>query len=184
MRVSVTPLPLSIYCSIFFFFFIFNENGDWLTELEAIRHRWKAYIDRLYKAQNKPVSLELEDESRVEGDALGPGLITSEIEEAIRRLGRKKAEGCDDILAEFLHASRGEPLDQFIKLCKKINEEGVWLSDFKRSVLVPLKKKRNATRCEDFRRINLIFQATKVVLRIIKRRLTTKAKEFIENDQF
>ena len=86
---------------------ILNENGDLLTEPEAIKHRWKAYIKRLYNAQNKPPSLEPEDESRVDGDALEPGLIISEIEEEIRRLGRKKAEGCDDIPAEFLHALRG-----------------------------------------------------------------------------
>ena len=61
---------------------ILNENGDLLTEPEAIKHRWKAYIERFYNAQNKPVSLELEDKSRVDGDALGPGLITSEIQEA------------------------------------------------------------------------------------------------------
>ena len=58
-----------------------NENGDLLTESKTIKHRWKAYIERLYDAQNKPVSLELEDKSRVEGNALGFGLITSEIEE-------------------------------------------------------------------------------------------------------
>ena len=113
---------------------ILNKNGNLLTEPEAMKHRWKAYIECLYNAQNKPVSLELENESRVDGDALRLELINSEIEETIRRLGRKKAEGCDGIPAEFQHASRGEPLNQFIKLCNKIYEEGVWPSDFKRSV--------------------------------------------------
>ena len=80
-----------------------NENGELLTEPEAIKYRWKAYIERLYNAQNKPVSLELEDESRVDGDALGPRLITIEIKEAMGRLGRKKAEGSNGIPAKFLH---------------------------------------------------------------------------------
>ena len=78
---------------------ILNENGDLISEPEAIKHRWKAYIERHYNTQNKPVSLELKDESRVDGNSLGPGLITSEIEEALKRLGRKKAEGCDGIPA-------------------------------------------------------------------------------------
>ena len=80
---------------------ILNVKDDLLTEPETKKHRWKAYIERLYNAQNKPVSLELEDGSRVDGDALGTELLTSEIEEAMRRLGRKKAEGCDGILAEW-----------------------------------------------------------------------------------
>ena len=163
---------------------ILNENGDLLTKPKAIKHRWKAYIERLYNAQNKSVSLALEDESRIDGDALGPGLITSEIEKAMRRLGKKKAEGCDGIPAEFLQALRGEPLKQFIKLRKKIYEKGVWPSNFKKSVFVPLEKKRNATRCEDFKTIILIPHAARVVLRIIKRRLETKAEEFLGNDQF
>ena len=162
---------------------ILIKNGDWLAKPEAIKHRWKAYFERLHNAQNKPVSLELENKSRVDGDALGPGLITSEIEDAMERLGRKKAKGCEGIPAEFLHALRGEPLNQFIKLCKKSYEEGVWSSDFKRSVLEPLDKKRNATRCEDFKTISLKAHAAKVVLRIIKRRLETRAEEFLGNDQ-
>ena len=40
----------------------------------------------------------------------------------MRRLGRKKAEECDGIPAEFLHVLIGETLNQFEKLCKKINE--------------------------------------------------------------
>ena len=102
----------------------------------------------------------------------------------MKSLDRKKAEGCDGIPAEFLHPLLRKPLNQFIKLCKKIYKEGVWPSDFKRSVLVPLEKKRNATRCEDFRTISLILHATKVVLRIIKRRLETKVEEFLTNNQF
>ena len=121
---------------------ILNENGDLLTEPEAIKHRWKAYIERLYNTQNKPVSLELEDDSIVDGAALEPRLITSEIEKAMKRSGRNKTEGCDGIPAEFLYASSGEPLNQLIKLCKKTYEEEVWLSDFKGSVLVLLEKKR------------------------------------------
>ena len=85
------------------------KNGDWLTEPEAIKYRWIVYIERLYNAQNKPVSIELEDESRVDGDALGPGLITSEIGKTMKRLGRKKAKRWNGIPAEFLHTLRGEP---------------------------------------------------------------------------
>ena len=45
-------------------------------------------------------------------------------------------------------------------------------------------KKMNATRCKDFRTISLISHAAKMVLRIIKKRLETKAEQFLGNDQF
>ena len=82
-----------------------------LTELEAKKYRWKAYIERLYNAKNKPVSLELESESLLDRDALGPRIITSKIEEAMRKFGKEKAEVCDGIPAEFLQALRGETLN-------------------------------------------------------------------------
>ena len=86
-----------------------------------------------------------------------------------------KAEGLDGIPAEFIQSLRGEPKKMFIELCKKIYQEGVWPKDFLQSVLVPLEKKKNAVRCEDFRTISLISHASKVVLRILaKRKLTTR----------
>ena len=49
---------------------------------------------------------------------------------------------------------------------------------------VLMEKKRNTTRFEEFRTISLISHAAKVVLRKIKKRLETKAEEFLGNDQF
>ena len=62
----------------------------------------------------------------MDGDALEPGLITSEIEEAMKKLGRKKAEGCDGIPAESLHALRGEPLNQVIVQLTKTRALNLW----------------------------------------------------------
>ena len=95
-----------------------------------------------------------------------------------------KAEGLDGIPAEFIQSLRGKPKKIFTELCKKIHQEGVWLKDFLQSVLVPLEKKKNAVRCEDFRTISLISRASKVVLRILAKRLEKKAAEYLENDQF
>ena len=39
-------------------------------------------------------------------------------------------------------------------------KDGVWPEDFMRSILVPLKKKPNATCCEDHRTISLISHAS------------------------
>ena len=67
---------------------------------------------------------------------------------------------------------------------KDIYQGGVWPKDFLQSVLVPLEKKKNAFRCEDFRTISLISHASKVVLRILARRLEKKSEEYMGNDQF
>ena len=61
----------------------------------------------------------MKDELRVDRDALRPVLTTSEIEKAMRRLGRKEAEGCDGISAEFQYAFRKKPLNQLISCVGK-----------------------------------------------------------------
>src|SRR6218665_2538248 len=49
---------------------------------------------------------------------------------------------------------------------------------------LPIEKKANATECGDFRTISLIPHASKIVLKILTKRITTKAEEFLGKNQF
>ena len=63
-------------------------------------------------------------------------------------------------------------------------EIGEWPDDFNKSIVVLIEKKANATECGDFRTISLIPHASKVVLKILTRRITAKAEEFLGKNQF
>jgi len=69
----------------------------------------------------------------------------------------------DGIPAEFLISLRHEMKEKFVELCQLIYRDGVWPKDFLQSVMIPIEKKKNAVRCEDFRTISLISHASKVV---------------------
>ena len=61
---------------------------------------------------------------------------------------------------------------------------GSWPEDFLISIVIPLPKKDNATRCSNFRNISLIQHACKVILRVLTQRIEGKAKDCISGSQF
>src|SRR5580698_4570128 len=73
---------------------------------------------------------------------------------------------------------------ELVEMCKKMYEEGVWPEDFTRVAMIPIQKKSNAIDCEDHRTINLISHASKILLKILTKRIEAKAKAFIGQNQF
>ena len=60
----------------------------------------------------------------------------------------------------------------------------MWPEEFTKTIMIPLPKKQNAIECSDFRTISLIPHASKIMLRILTKRVQAKAEEFIGNSQF
>ena len=74
--------------------------------------------------------------------------------------------------------------DTFVELCSNIYRTGVWSEDWLESVLIPIEKKSQTTRCEEHRTISLMVHASKVILRVLTSRIGTKANAYLINDQF
>jgi len=174
---------------------VMDRDGNLLTSMDDIKRRWKTYIEDLYNKQDKPIEdlynkqdkpteFGLESEKQVLEDDIGPEVLNIEVEESIRTLTRRKAEGMDGIPAEFVISLHGEVKEKFVELCQLIYRDGVWPKDFLQSVMIPIEKKKNAVRCEDFRTISLISHASKVVLRILAKRIESKSEEFLGKDKF
>ena len=152
---------------------------------DDIKKRWKRYIEVLYNKDGKPseVDFQLEEESTVELDALGPDLLVSEITAAIQEMKINKAEGIDGIPGEFWKNLGQEGMKVLVDLCRKIYVTGIWPSDFTKAVVIPLPKKVNAVECKDYRKINLIPHASKIMLKIIMKRTEGKAMNVIGKTQ-
>lgn len=163
-----------------------DVNGGLLSEPEEVRNRWKEYIGQLYCGCDKPKLEELgiELEMDVEDDEKGPELIEQEVRTAIKDMKKGKALGPDGIPAELLKISGEEAYEHLERICQKMYESGTWPEDFTKVVMIPLKKKQNATDCEDHRTISLISHASKIMLRILTRRIEAKANDFIGKNQF
>lgn len=149
---------------------ILDKQGILLTDPEAVKARWKEYIEELYNKNENPEDLELEPEIEVEVDQKGQDILMQEIEQAIKDLKTGKSEKEDGIPPEMIKALDPEATQILVVLCKEIYKKGEWPADFLLSTIVPLQKKPNAQKYEDFRTISLISNASKILLRIINSR--------------
>jgi hypothetical protein len=163
-----------------------NKKGSLLINETDIRNRWKEYIENLYNKAEKPteVELQLELEQEVDNDSKGPPILHSEVQEAIRHMKRKKAEGSDNIPAELLKALGKTAIDRLTEICNDMYNTGNWPDDFYKSIIIPLKKKPSAIECSDHRTISLISHASKIMLRILTKRMEAKAYSYIGKTQY
>lgn len=163
-----------------------DASGELITATRDIKDRWTEYIEELYSKSNKPrvEDFELEKENQVESDQKGPGLLIDEIHSAIKEIKNGKATGIDDIPAEFLKLLDEKALEKLAELCVEIYETGNWPEDFTKVVMIPIPKKANAVECADYRTISLISHASKILLKILTKRLENKAEMLVSKTQF
>ncbi|CAF0993956.1 unnamed protein product [Didymodactylos carnosus] len=163
-----------------------NKDGALLTDPKLVRQRWKEYIEELYDKDGKPTEEEifLESEMDVEVDNVGPGILEDEIEAAISQMKDKKAEGIDEIPAELLKKLEGSAKKELIRICQDMYEKGEWPRDFTKAIIVTMEKKPNATEYADHRTLSLIPHASKIMLKVLAKRLEAKTQYFIGKTQF
>ena len=95
-----------------------------------------------------------------------------------------KAAGCDKITAELIKNSGTTTTNELVQICQQIYNKGFWPKVFLKTVMIPIEKKIGATDCSDFRTISLICHASKIVLGILKKRITSKVDEYLGEDQY
>ncbi|GFO14350.1 endonuclease-reverse transcriptase [Plakobranchus ocellatus] len=83
----------------------------------------------------------------------------------------------------MIKACGEEGIDVYHKLCKKIWEKGQWPTDWKRAIFIPLPKKGDLQLCSNYRTISLISHASKILLKIIMKRMERKLEEEVSNSQ-
>src|SRR6218665_1320293 len=143
-----------------------DKDGVLLQDPEQVKKRWKEYVEDLYQAKIRPMGLGQNTVDEGEEET-GPELVKEEILAAIKGMKNNKAEGIDNIPVEVLKSLGEKALKKLIQLCQDIYRTGEWPEDFLQTILIPLKKKANAVRCEEYRTISLLAHASKVLLRVL-----------------
>jgi len=82
----------------------------------------------------------IENECDVNNEEKGPDILDSEILAAIQEIKDNKAVAVDEMPAEFLKVLREHTTMELIRICKEMYEKGTWPQEFKRIVMVPIKK--------------------------------------------
>src|SRR3989442_6064182 len=95
-----------------------------------------------------------------------------------------KAAGVDEISAEMLKSLGEKAIQELCDICKDMYEEERRPDDFTRTAMIPLPKKNNTVNCSDYRTISLICRASKIMLKVLTKRIEAKAKHLLGRNQF
>ena len=112
-----------------------------------------------------------------------PSITLTEVKHAINKLKNNKATGTDLIAAEMLKALDDGPLGKLTQLCNEIYNTGYWPKELKESIFIPIPKKPKATRCQEYRKISIMSQVTKLLLKIVMDRMKGKIEAELDDAQ-
>ena len=82
-----------------------------------------------------------------------------------------KASGADEIPVELFQVLKDDVVKVLHSIWKQIWKIQQWPQDWKRSVFIPISRKGNVKKCSNYRTIELISHASKVMLKILQARL-------------
>lgn len=146
-----------------------DKQGKLVRGKEQTFNRFTEYCKELY---NAPIE---KDETVLEGvrppaeEIPDLQVLRAEVEAAIKDMQPRKAAGIDNIPAELIKGGGEELTDMLTKICREIWRTKQWPKEWLRSVVVPLPKSGNSSKCENYRTISLICHASKVMLGVLHR---------------
>ena len=161
---------------------ITNKNGEPIYMAQDKVARWVEYIEELYNSNDEEIKLE--EEEGVDTEEKGDPILRSEFNTALKELKKGKAAGVDEIPGEVLQNMGEDALNKLYDIICSIYETGEMPRDFKRSAIVTIPKKAGADKCELYRTISLLSHASKILTRIIYRRIERKIEGELADDQF
>ena len=113
-------------------------------------------------------------------------MLREEVEAAVTVLKMGTSAGVDNIPAELVQLVKagGEDMtDILTSICYKIWKTGEWPTTWAQSLVIALPKKGNLQLCQNYRTISLISHHSKVMLKIILKRLSHKQKGSLQKSK-
>ena len=154
-----------------------DKQGTLRHEHKEICDRWEEYIEKELYADERG------DQPEINSGPSKVDITSEEVKETIINLKNSKAPGIYNLPAEFLKSLGDEGLDLFTDIVNKIYNLGVAPEDFYDSMFINIPKVNKADQCENVRLISLISHSSKVLLHIIKRRITPPIESRLSQTQ-
>lgn len=155
-----------------------DKNGVVLFGEEEILERWHEYATDLFKepSQAQPAAIDKGEEE--------PNVMEDEIRAAMKKIKRGKAPGVDQIPAEALKAGGETSIEMLKQVIDKIWATGEWPEEWTISELIVLPKTPKTRDCGKHRTISLISHASKILLEIIRNRMSYHVHREMAEEQF
>ena len=125
---------------------------------------WKEYSDKLLNTE-EPKELITKGNKEI-GEVEVEELTIEDVREAIRNLNNNKAAGTDGIHSQLIKYGGNKLLNRIYELVRQIWEEERKLEEWKETIMVPIHKRGDRERCEDYWGIALGSAAYKILSNI------------------
>jgi len=157
-----------------------DENGDLVADSHGIVARWRNYFSQLFNVHG------VKDVGQAEihtAEPLVPDPSATEFELVMDKTKSHKSPGIDKIPAE-MNKSGGRKICLVVpKTIASIWKKKKLSEDWKDSFIVPIRKKRDKTDCNNYSSISLLPTTYKILSNIMFSRLIPYAKEIIGDHQ-
>ena len=161
-----------------------KEDGELTQGPTEVIQRWHQYFSKLLDQQDW-----FEEEVIQQMQILPPCLdfdeppTEEELEAALAKMKRRKAGGKTGILPELVLFGGAVLWDRLLELMQAMWREGEVVTDWKNAEVVPIPKKGDLQRCDNWRGISLLDVVGKVFARIIQERLQVIAERVLPESQ-
>ena len=110
-------------------------------------------------------------------------ILKDEVINAIKSLKDGKSPGNDNISSELLKHRGDAIVNVFTELCQKSWSMKKWPAQWTQYLVIPIPKKSNIRKCENYRILSLMSHSSKMLLRIILNRLNPQVERIISDEQ-
>ena len=162
-----------------------NDNGEKISDKEEVSKIWRNHFQRVLKGDTNGVNHEEYPELRrtTQETQNAPNILKTDIERAIKTLAKEKSPGIDGIPVELLLAGEGAIVNWLHKLYQSILNGEEMPEDWREAVIIPIYKKGDVTKCENYRPISLLPHAYKILSKIIQDRIQRREEEILKEEQ-
>ena len=158
-----------------------NKDGNCINDKNGVIIKWTQYYSELYNFNNDKDTSILNATEPTDNDNYP--ILRSEVVSAIHSLKSGKSPVVDNIIGELLKSGGENMISVITKVCNKIWNSGDWPMVWTQSLIICIHKKGNIQKCENYRTISLISHMSKIMLKVILRRLQPIAEELLSKKQ-
>ena len=156
-----------------------DDDGNMIYETGKIKERWWQYCKELYTDER---NITATDEILYENTE--PEVLTTEIRHAIKRMKQNKAAGLDKLPAEAIQAGGETSVEIMKNIIDNVWNTGEWPDDWVVSEMITIPKVEGTQECSKHRTLSLISHASKILLEIIRSRISYYINPNIADEQF